>query len=109
MLVRCIIKVAKRVVRYIKGTIDYGVKFQKKINLNLLGYSDSDWVGSADDMKSKFGYSFSLGSGMFSWCSKKQDIVTQSTTEAEFVAAIAASAMCEESFWRSAHESDKGN
>jgi len=84
------LKAAKRVVRYIKGTINYGVKFQKKLDLKLLGYSDSDWVGSADDMKSTSGYCFSLGSGMFSWCSKKQDIVAQSTAEAEFVAATAA-------------------
>ena len=40
-------------------------------------------------MKSTSGYCFSLGSGMFSWCSKKQDIVAQSTAEAEFVAATA--------------------
>ncbi|KAF2284801.1 hypothetical protein GH714_030639 [Hevea brasiliensis] len=47
----------------------------------------NDWGGSLDDMKSTSGYCFSLGSGIFSWCSKKQDIVTQSTAEAEFMAA----------------------
>ncbi|KAH0649322.1 hypothetical protein KY285_034570 [Solanum tuberosum] len=50
----------------------------------------SDWAGSTYDMKSTSGYCFSLGSGMFSWCSKKQDIVAQSTAEAEFVAATTA-------------------
>lgn len=84
------LKAAKRVIRYIKGTINHGVKFQKSQNLKLLGYSDSDWAGSVDDMKSTSGYCFSLGSGIFSWCSKKQDIVAQSTAEAEFVAATAA-------------------
>ena len=84
------LKAAKRVVRYIKGTINYGVKFQKSQNMKLFGYSDSDWGGSLDDMKSTSGYCFSLGSGIFSWCSKKQDIVAQSTAEAEFVAATAA-------------------
>ncbi|XP_040863155.1 secreted RxLR effector protein 161-like [Glycine max] len=50
----------------------------------------SDWAGSADDMKSTSGYAFSLGSGMFSWASKKQATVTQSTAEAEYVVATEA-------------------
>ena len=58
--------------------------------MKLFGYSDSDWGGSLDDMKSTSGYCFSLGLGIFSWCSKKQDIVAQSTAEAKFVAATAA-------------------
>lgn len=84
-------KAAKRVVRYIKGTIEFGVKFEKSEELKLLGFSDSDWGGSVDDMKSTSGYCFSIGSGVFSWCSKKQDTVAQSTAEAEFIAATAAS------------------
>ncbi|XP_047252241.1 secreted RxLR effector protein 161-like [Capsicum annuum] len=84
------LKVAKRVIRYIKGTINYGVKFQKNPNQKLLGYSDSDWAGSVDGMKSTSGYCFSLSSKIFLWCTKKKDIVAQSTTEAEFMAAIAA-------------------
>ncbi|OIT28784.1 retrovirus-related pol polyprotein from transposon tnt 1-94, partial [Nicotiana attenuata] len=84
------LKAAKRVVRYIKGTINYGVKFHRSRNMELFGYSDSDWGGSLDDMKSTSGYCFSLGSRMFSWCSKKQDTVAQSTAQAEFVAATAA-------------------
>ena len=81
---------AKRVLRYLKGTQDYGVKFNKSQNFKLHGYSDSDWAGSFDDMKSTSGYCFTFGSGCFSWCSKKQEIVAQSTAEAEFVAATAA-------------------
>jgi len=81
------LKVAKRVVRYIKGTINYGIKFQKIQNLLFVGYFDSDSGGSLDDMKSILGYCFSLGMGIFSWCSKKQEIVAQSTAEAEFIAA----------------------
>jgi len=84
------LQAAKRVVRYIKGTITYGVKFQKSQPVKLCGYSDSDWGGSEDDAKSTSGYCFSLGSGIFSWSCKKQDIVAQSTAEAEFVAAAAA-------------------
>jgi len=53
----------------------------------MIGYTDSDWAGSIDDMKSTSGYAFSLGSGIFSWASKKQAIVAQSTAEAEYVVA----------------------
>ena len=59
-------------------------------NVKLYGFSDSDWAGSVDDMKSTSGYCFSLGLGMFSWCTKKQEIVAQSTVEAEFIAGTAA-------------------
>lgn len=55
-----------------------------------MGFFDSDWGGSVDDMKSTSGYCFRLGSGVFSWCCKKQEIVAQSTAEAEFVAATTA-------------------
>ncbi|WVY89497.1 hypothetical protein V8G54_035011 [Vigna mungo] len=49
-----------------------------------------DWAGSLDDMKSTSGYCFSMGSNVFSWCSKKQEVVAQSTAEAEFISAVAA-------------------
>jgi len=51
------------------------------------GYSDNDWAVSVDDMKSTLGYCFSFGSNMFSWCSRKQDNVAQSTAGAEYPAA----------------------
>ncbi|XP_020263962.1 uncharacterized protein LOC109839911 [Asparagus officinalis] len=65
------LRAAKRILRYIQGTVNYGVKFEKCQNFKLYGFSDSDWAGSIDDMKSTLGYYFSLGSGVFSWCSKK--------------------------------------
>ncbi|KAL6325054.1 hypothetical protein AAG906_022262 [Vitis piasezkii] len=55
----------------------------------LHGYSDSDWTGCVDDMQSTSGYCFSFGFGVFYWSSKKQEVVAQSTAEAEYVAAIA--------------------
>ena len=53
--------------------------------MNLIGYSDSDWAGSIDDMKSTSGYAFLFGSNIYSWLSKKQSVVAQSTAEAEYV------------------------
>jgi len=83
-------RAAKKILRYIKGTCSYGVKFQKCQELKLHGFSNSDWGGSIDDMKSTSGFCFNLGSAIFSWSSKKQDTVAQSTTEAEFIATTAA-------------------
>jgi hypothetical protein len=83
-------KAAKRVMRYIKGTLSYGIQFSCIENFNLQGYADSDWAGSCDDMKSTSRYCFSFGSGIFSWCSKKQEVIAQSTAKAEYVATTAA-------------------
>ena len=84
------LKAAKRILRYVKGTLKFGVMFKKGSELKLTGYSDSDWGGSVDDMRSTSGYFFTLGSGVFSWSSKKQQTIAQSTAEAEYIAAAAA-------------------
>ncbi|KAL0356283.1 UNVERIFIED_CONTAM: Retrovirus-related Pol polyprotein from transposon RE1 [Sesamum radiatum] len=82
---------AKRILRYLQGTKDFGIWYKSTNDAKLVGYTDSDWAGSADDMKSTSGYTFSLGSGIFSWASKKQATVAQSSAEAEYIAAAAAS------------------
>ncbi|CAK9147315.1 unnamed protein product [Ilex paraguariensis] len=58
-------KAVKRVLRYVKGTLSYGIKFSTCQSFKLQGYSDSDWAGSLDDMKSTSGYCFSFVSGVF--------------------------------------------
>ena len=78
---------AKRRRRYLQGTIGYRIWYNYSSDFKLVGYSDSDWAGSADAMRSTSGYSFSLGSGVFSWASTKQQTVAQSSAEAEYVAA----------------------
>jgi hypothetical protein len=85
----------KRIMRYLKGTLNYGMlyKANDSENLCLIGWSDSDYAGDLDDRKSTTGYLYMLGSGAISWSSKKQPIVTLSTTEAEFIAA--ASCACQ--------------
>jgi hypothetical protein len=59
-------KAAKRIVRYIKGTLSYGIQFSCVENFELQVYAYGDWAGSFDDMKSTSGYCFSFGSGIFS-------------------------------------------
>ncbi|XP_059629556.1 secreted RxLR effector protein 161-like [Cornus florida] len=80
-------KAAKRILRYIKGTLDFGLFYSFSNDFKLVGYCDSDWAGDLDDRKSTSGYCFFMGNTAFTWCSKKQPIVTLSTCEAEYVAA----------------------
>ncbi|WP_176691529.1 Ty1/Copia family ribonuclease HI, partial [Enterobacter cloacae complex sp. GF14B] len=60
------------------------------------GYTDSDYAGDLDKRRSTSGYVFTLVGGAISWRSRLQDCVTQSTTEAEYVAANEA---CKEAIW----------
>jgi hypothetical protein len=84
---------AKRILRYLKGTESLGILYKRGIKQALQGWTDSDYAGDVEDRKSTSGYVYSYGSSAISWSSKKQPIVTQSTTEAEFVAA--ASCACQ--------------
>ncbi|RHN78204.1 putative RNA-directed DNA polymerase [Medicago truncatula] len=76
----------KRVLRYLNGTINLGIMYKRNGSDKLEAYTDSDYAGDLDDRKSTFGYVFLLSSGAVSWSSKKQPVVTLSTTEVEFIA-----------------------
>ena len=76
----------KRIIRYINGTSKYGLRFSKDSNDCLAGYSDTDWAGSVDDRKSTSGGCFYLGNNLVSWMSMKQNLVSLSTTEGEYIA-----------------------
>ena len=79
----------KRVFRYLKGTTELGILYRKGGEESLLAYSDSDYAGDLDSRKSTSGYVFKMSSGAVAWSSKKQPVVSLSTTEAEFIAAAA--------------------
>lgn len=85
------LRAAKRIFRYLKGTTDFGIFYKKVKKSSFLGFTDSDYAGDIDDRKSTSGNVFLMSSGAISWSSKKQQIVTLSTTEAEFVAAASCS------------------
>ena len=55
-----------RVLRYLEGTIDYGIMYKFGGDLNLIGYSNSDWAGIIDDMKRTSSYAFLFGSSICS-------------------------------------------
>jgi hypothetical protein len=80
----------------LKGTIQYGIKYDADCEFKLQGYSDSDWVGSVTDHKSNSKCFFSLGSYMILWFSRKQTSVALSTTKVEYMAACLA---CTEAVW----------
>ncbi|XP_044488302.1 uncharacterized mitochondrial protein AtMg00810-like [Mangifera indica] len=74
---------------YLTATrLDITNVFSQVKNFCLYGYSDSDWASCVNDMRSTSGYCFSFGSGIFSWCSKKQEVIAQSTAEAKYVATV---------------------
>lgn len=80
-------KVSKRILRYIAGTINYGIWYTSSNNNSLVGYTESDFVGSIDDWKSTSSYAFHLRSCLISWASRKHLIVTISLVEVEYVVA----------------------
>ncbi|GJW95293.1 retrovirus-related pol polyprotein from transposon TNT 1-94 [Tanacetum coccineum] len=78
---------ARRILRYLGGSKEYGIWFRKDEKFCLKGYTDSDWAGSVDDRRSTSGHCFLIGTAAVSWSSKKQATVALSSTEAEYVAA----------------------
>ena len=76
----------KCVMRYLKGTIYFGVLYTKQKSQNFVAYSDVDWAGDLDNRKSTSGYLFQICEGAVSWRSKKQSSVALSTAEAEYIA-----------------------
>ncbi|KAL4568673.1 hypothetical protein LXL04_024288 [Taraxacum kok-saghyz] len=84
---------AKRVMRYIQGTLDYGIWYKKGGKGKMEIFTDSDFAGDLTDRKSTSGHTVLWDEAAISWSSKKQSIVAISSTEAEYVAA--ASCACQ--------------
>ena len=61
----------KKIIKYVSGTIDYGIWFTKDTNSSLVGYSDADWAGNIDDKKSTTGGCFYFRNNLISWYNKK--------------------------------------
>ncbi|CAM8889388.1 unnamed protein product [Rhodiola kirilowii] len=86
----------KRIIKYVCGTVEFGIWYTKDTNSHLVGYCDADWAGNAEDRKSTSGGCFFLGNNLVSWFSKKQNSISLSTAEAEY---IAAGSSCTQLLW----------
>ena len=76
-------KAAKRILQYIRGTIQFGIHYSTGGEPLLVGFTDSDWAAT-DDRKYTAGYVFNLGSGPVTWACKKQQAPALSLAEAEY-------------------------
>ena len=77
----------KIIIKYVKTTADFGVWYSKDTNDVLAGYSDANWARNANDRKSTLGGCFYVGNNLVSWMSKKQNSISLSTAEVEYIAA----------------------
>lgn len=81
---------AKRVLRYIARTIEYGICYSKVSNFRLCGFTDSDWASSLDDSRSVSASIFTIGFGAITWSSKKQVSLALYSSKVEYIAATTA-------------------
>ena len=86
----------KRIMRYLKGTKDFGLQYTKEGRKDCVGFSDADWAGNSDDRRSITGYMFQISGAAVTWKSRKQQCVALSTAEAEY---MALSSAAQEAIW----------
>ena len=89
-------KVVKHILRYLDHTPTLGLWYTEGSSFDLIGYSDSDYAGDRVDHKSTSGTCHFLGWSLVCWSSKKQNCVSLSTAEAEY---IAAGSCCAQLLW----------
>nr|XP_034924377.1 uncharacterized mitochondrial protein AtMg00810-like [Populus alba] len=78
------LKMVRRILRYVKGTIEMGLHFSSHITLDLFAFSDADWAGCPTTRRSTTGYCTFLGGNLISWCAKKEHTISWSSTEVEY-------------------------
>jgi hypothetical protein len=80
-------KAIKRIFRYLKGTLDFGLWYPKTKDFTSIAYIDADWAGSIDDRKSTSGGALFLGKCLVSWLGNKKPSMSLSTPEAKYIVA----------------------
>jgi hypothetical protein len=74
----------KRILRYLQGSLDYGLLLRPSSMSDLVDYTDADWAGCPDTRRSTSGYAVFLGANLVSWAAKWQPVVSRSSAEAEY-------------------------
>lgn len=82
----------KRILRYVQGSLNVGLKIRSCKSSVVSAFSDADWARCPDDRRSTGGFAVFFGSNLISWCAKKQATVSRSSTEAEYKALANATA-----------------
>ncbi|XP_060959127.1 uncharacterized mitochondrial protein AtMg00810-like [Cannabis sativa] len=77
-------KTVKKILRYLNGTLDFGLLLKTSASLTVTGFCDADWASDLGDRRSTSGLCVYLGSNVVSWSSNKQRTVSRSSTEAEY-------------------------
>jgi hypothetical protein len=81
-------KATKRILRYLKHTQNVGLWYPNGVKFELVGYSDSDYMGCKVERKSTSSTCQLLGRSLVSWSSKKQNSVALSITKVEYISAV---------------------
>jgi hypothetical protein len=90
----CHAAMLKRILRYLKGTIDFGLHLHTATTPTLTAYTDADWAGCPDTRRSTSGFCIYIGDALVSWSSKRQNTVSRSSAEAEYRGVANAVAEC---------------
>ncbi|GKE01336.1 ribonuclease H-like domain-containing protein [Tanacetum coccineum] len=74
----------KRILRYVRGTVNFGLQLYASATTSLVGYTDADWAGCPSTRRSTSGYCVFLGDNLLSWSAKRQHTISRSSAEAEY-------------------------
>jgi histone deacetylase 1/2 len=75
---------AKRILRYVSGTVNVGLTFRRSSSTLISAFSDADWAGCVDDRRSTGGFAVYFGPNLISWSARKHATVSRSSTEVEY-------------------------